>query len=149
MEGACACVPLMLTSGYMRSYDKAKTLLVGGGEDAEKLSVSCSLNMASCMIKQSQWGRLVNTCSEVLLRCPDNYKALYRRSIGFRALGEAEVGANGNAKLEMALKDVDRALELSKDDDAIKRSREELVWNMVRRGIKVEVRMLSNASRQW
>lgn len=59
-----------------------------------------------------QWGPLVNSCSEVLLRAPDNYKALYRRSIGFRSLGEGEVGEAGNAKLEMALQDVESALAL-------------------------------------
>mmetsp|Transcript_35564 Transcript_35564/g.49374 ORF Transcript_35564/g.49374 Transcript_35564/m.49374 type:complete len:588 (-) Transcript_35564:403-2166(-) len=54
----------------------------------EKIKVSCHLNYAQCCLKQEEYFEAIQRLSDKLLKHgPDNTKALYRRAVGYIAVG--------------------------------------------------------------
>lgn len=74
-----------------------------------EISISCHLNIASCSVKLGLWRNAVNNCTSVLELSPDNAKALFRR-------GQAQLALKEYAE---AVKDLERARVLSKEDPAV------------------------------
>eukprot|EP00672_Neobodo_designis_P027612 CAMPEP_0174853956 /NCGR_PEP_ID=MMETSP1114-20130205/29654_1 /TAXON_ID=312471 /ORGANISM="Neobodo designis, Strain CCAP 1951/1" /LENGTH=715 /DNA_ID=CAMNT_0016088623 /DNA_START=43 /DNA_END=2190 /DNA_ORIENTATION=- len=75
----------------------------------EEIALSCHLNIASCSVKQGLWKIAVSNCTKALEIKPDHPKALYRR-------GQAQAQLHEH---EEAIKDLEKALELSNGDAAV------------------------------
>jgi tetratricopeptide (TPR) repeat protein len=120
----------------------AKRLLEGDkGKEATTLTNSCSLNMASCYILLKQWDKVINVCSEILITAPDNFKALYRRALGLKAVVEANQQSSKeevSGMLDMAYRDVSKARKQQPLDPEVNKTYKELREMMMSHGLEVE-----------
>ncbi|GLE03220.1 hypothetical protein PINS_up012099 [Pythium insidiosum] len=87
-------------------YDVEETIRV------HELAVPCSMNIAMCMWKLSDWNACVQQCGRVLEILPKHTKALYRRS---QALLQTKAFAE-------ALQDLEKAIELEPDNKLFRSS---------------------------
>ncbi|CAE8702193.1 unnamed protein product, partial [Polarella glacialis] len=75
-------------------------------EGADPLWEGIKNNMALCDVKRQEWGRAVETTTEILNRNPSNTKALYRRG----------VSRIGQGKLQDAQRDLEMVVELEPEN---------------------------------
>lgn len=61
-----------------------------GTEERERLRVALFLNLAACQLKLGQNTHVVDNCSKVLAQEPNNVKALYRRGVASKNIGDLD-----------------------------------------------------------
>merc|ERR1712232_700066 len=84
------------------------------GEDTSKedeLQLACESNMAMCLFKMGDLRGTIKICSRILERNRNNVKVLFRRASAYHGTGE----------FMLAVKDLNRALEISPDNADAKR----------------------------
>ncbi|CCW59637.1 unnamed protein product [Phytomonas sp. EM1] len=74
-----------------------------------EISLSCHLNIASCSVKLGLWRNVINNCTNALELSPNHPKALFRRGQAYLSMKD----------FDAAVKDLEMARELSKDDPAV------------------------------
>jgi peptidylprolyl isomerase len=103
----------------IRRYEAAKSLLTSDYDftDEEKKQakdhkIAIWNNLAMCQEKMQKPGLVLSACNEVLKLDPDNMKALYRRGVASIKSGD----------LDVAQKDLQRALSKTPDNVAVKKA---------------------------
>jgi tetratricopeptide (TPR) repeat protein len=131
----------------IQKFMAAKRLLeTDMGNEATTLSNSCSLNIVSCYILLKQWDKAINICSEVLITAPSNFKALYRRGLGLKALVDANQHSRQEIRgmLDMAYQDLSKAKKQQPYDPEVNKTYRELRDMMVQHGMEVEPEEVTN-----
>lgn len=103
------------------------------GKRAEKATacrVACKSNMAACCLKLEDYTECISLCEDVLAIDAGSAKALYRKSVALRGLGQAE-------EAEKILRE---AAEADPSNAAVKRQVDEIEW-MRRKAQQTEKRM--------
>ncbi|GBG24212.1 Peptidyl-prolyl cis-trans isomerase D [Hondaea fermentalgiana] len=98
-----------------------------GDERVKKLVATALVNAASCHQKFSNWDTCVQNCTHALDLDETNVKALYRR-----AQARTIPVSCGALDLDLAIKDLKRALALKADDRALRKMYSELVAQRTR-----------------
>lgn len=80
-------------------------------EEYNTLKTQCYLNIAACQLQFKSFQFAVDNCTKVLETDSNNVKALYRRAISYRQLGECE----------NSLVDLERAFEIDPSNNAVKK----------------------------
>jgi tetratricopeptide (TPR) repeat protein len=131
----------------IQKFTAAKRLLEADmGSEATTLSNSCSLNMVSCYILLKEWDQAINTCSEILITAPSNFKALYRRGLALKALVDANQHSRQEIRgmLEMAYQDLAKAKKQQPYDPEVNKTYRELRDMMVQQGFEVDPEEVTN-----
>lgn len=106
-------------------YSQARNNLAGiPFSEAKSLLLASSLNLMSCYLKTGQYEECVRTGSEVLVYDAVNAKALYRRGQAYKQIG----------KLELAVADLRKAVEVSPDDETIAQALREASTELMEKG---------------
>jgi len=90
----------------------------GRGDEVKALLTSCQLNEAQMCIKLQVWFAVVEVCSEVLGREPENVKALFRRGTALAKesdFAEAKADLAAAAKLDPKSKEIRAAYAEAKE----------------------------------
>ena len=80
-------------SGAAVCYSRAAQYVIPikpGTEKRETLRVALLLNLAACQLKLGQNSHVVDNCSRVLAREPSNVKALFRRGVASKNIGDLD-----------------------------------------------------------
>lgn len=106
-------------------YLQARNNLTGiPFSEAKSLFLVSSANLMSCYLKTGQYEECVQTGSEVLAYDAVNVKALYRRGQAYKQIG----------KLELAVADLRKAVEVSPDDETIAQALREASTELMEKG---------------
>lgn len=106
-------------------YLQARTNLTGiPFSESKSLLLASLLNLMSCYLKTQQFEECVQTGSEVLAYDAVNAKALYRRGQAYKQIG----------KLELAVADLRKAVEVSPDDETIAEALREASTELMEKG---------------
>lgn len=106
-------------------YLQARNNLTGiPFSEAKSLLLASSSNLMSCYLKTGQYEECVQTGSEVLAYDAMNVKALYRRGQAYKQIG----------KLELAVADLRKAVEVSHDDETIAQALREASTELMEKG---------------
>jgi len=102
---------LVADKKWTLAIEKYNRALTNQKEDPSVRSVelkkSCQLNLALCYLNSNQNKKVVEICSQLMMDHGEQVKALYRRGMAYKALGE----------LEFSLTDLQRANVLAPTDD--------------------------------
>ena len=98
--------------------------------EAQTLKKSCLLNSALCMNKVGRHEEAIERCEEVLKIENTSLKAYYRRGQGYFQL----------KNLELAWKDLKRAVKLSPEDEIVRGELEKCEEEMEKAGMVVEIK---------
>lgn len=108
------------TQRFVQALQYLKDVYELGNEDIKKrrddLALSCHLNIATCSIKGKRWQHAAKNCTSALDYDPKSAKAYFRR-------GQAQRKVNN---FEESRADLEKAMELSGGDKAIKKELDEL-----------------------
>lgn len=106
-------------------YLQARTNLTGiPFSESKSLLLASLLNLMSCYLNTQQFEECVQTGSEVLAYDAVNVKALYRRGQAYKQLG----------KLELAVADLRKAVEVSPHDETIAQALRETSTELMEKG---------------
>jgi tetratricopeptide (TPR) repeat protein len=98
--------------------------------EAQTLKKSCLLNSALCMNKVGRHEEAIERCEEVLKMENTSLKAYYRRGQGYFQL----------KNLELAWKDLKRAVKLSPEDEIVRGELEKCEEEMEKLGMVIEIK---------
>lgn len=115
----------MKYSEAAEKYLQARNNLTGiPFSEAKSLLLASSSNLMSCYLKTGQYEECVQTGSEVLAYDAMNVKALYRRGQAYKQIG----------KLELAVADLRKAVEVSREDETIAQALREASTELMEKG---------------
>jgi len=99
-------------------YDKAIRYLEHDGyepdEECKAIKISCKLNLAACCVKLGKFKDVVSNCSYIVDADAASAKCYFRRGQGYSGLSE----------FLLAIKDLQKAMELAPEDKAIRQELE-------------------------
>lgn len=81
------------------------------------LRTSLQLNLAACHLKKGDWNAAIESCTEILGREPKHQKALFRRGVARRNLGQTAAAKNDLEAADQTDAAVQRELQLIKAEE--------------------------------